>query len=213
MLRRSLLFALLIPMTFGTMQGQEWTKIQVTDRGDGYQGETVLPSLVIDPAQVIHVLYARTAGADSTLPLVSRNVSLLYAHNGGGSFSPSTLLFQGSGSPFSTLSIDSSTTLSAMFLRDRAPDSGCLEFSRGKPPVIWNNTPTGQCEASFPALATDPSGRIHVTFVRDGKILYMYRDPSPPSAWSTPVDISAAQETDELPSIAVSQSGEVHIVF
>ena len=170
-----------------------------------------MPTIVIDASQNLHVLYARTDVIDTEFPLASHDVSFFYSHRDGEEFGTPTNLYQGSGSVFSTMALDSNGLLSSLFAIDRLPELRCLEFFQGNATTSWSPQEVDQCNASLPSIATDPSGRLHVTFVQNGAVFYTYRDPG--KEWSEPAAISEGSTSDEFPALAVSGTGQVHIIF
>ncbi|MCB0710827.1 MAG: hypothetical protein KDD67_00705 [Ignavibacteriae bacterium] len=201
----------LLFLSASLLRGQEWTKIQITDRSDGFEGETILPTVVVDRNRVIHVLYARTTQVDSSDTFSSRATSFHYTSNSSGFFTSPKTIFDGAGSPFNSFALDSNLALSALYTADRLPNSQCLQLSRIEPGGTWEDEYVDICSGKFSATAVDPTGRLHVTYVLSGTIFYLSRSSS--GAWSSPINISGSGGDDDLPSIAVSSSGTVHIVF
>lgn len=193
------------------LRGQEWTKIQITDRNDGFRGETILPTVVVDPNGVIHILYARTAQVDTSDFIPSRATTLHYTNNGSGFFTSPRTIFDGAGSPFNSFALDSNLNLFALYSADRFPNSQCIQLSQVESGGTWKDEYVDMCSGKFLATAVDPTGRLHVTYVLNGTIFYISRSNS--GTWASPVNISGSVGDDDLPSIAVSSSGTVHIVF
>lgn len=195
------------------LSAQDWEKIWVTSQQNDLSGYLVHPSLAIDSAQVLHVVFTESDGLDENRSPAIHDTKIRYSNSIGGKFSAPELMTYGPGTMYTSLSIDSTNRLHA--INTLAPQNGisCIGYISDEPEG-WEQQGTGNCGVSnqtIPATCSGLDGMLHVVYEEDNTIFYKTR--SPEGIWSDPVNLSVTEDQDKTPAVGIGPDGTVHVVF
>ncbi len=207
--------SMLLASTEGPLHAQDWVKIRVTDEKEGRTNDLTTPSVVIDAAYTVHIVFQDGSPVHTSTSPVSFGSDLRYTNDASGTFARSTIVSQGTGSP-AALALDSSYTLDlveSMAAASDEPGSPSHTWS-----IKWNQWNLGhmfdaptEISGIYPTLAVGADGKLHATFEAGGDIYYC--SGSRASGWSKPVRITTDPVPENGATIAVGRDGTVHIVF
>lgn len=172
--------------------GSNW----IRDAPPGSAGDTYAVCMAIDKDDGLHMVFGQT--------------NFLYAYRpAGGSWSSPAAISTGlvQGLTTCAITVDDSLTVHAAY------STGQSSFAR----FVYLRKPQGGVWASEtlfmlkrdPALATDASGHVHLTYSNIHDLPYRTRSSGP---WQTETIETVANADYTSPSIAVDSSGTVHII-
>ena len=192
---------------------QDWEKIWVTSQQNDLTGHLVHPSLAIDSAQILHVVFTESDGLDANQVPTIHGTKIRYSNSTGGDFAAPELMTFGTGTIYTSLSIDSTNRLHTINTLASQNGISCIGYISDEPDG-WEQQGTGNCgvtNQTIPATCSDLDGMLHVVYEENDAIYYKTR--SREGIWSDPVNLSVTAEFDRTPAIGIGPDNTVHVVF